>query len=73
MSQMNAQTVENLKAANLYEAAGQLAAHIGADRWYGQHYGMRSNRARSMERFYAAYDAQALREHQQLAYQNAGE
>lgn len=48
--------VERLKVKGDYYGAGVLARLTKQPRYYGCHYGMRSNRAWAMTRFYEGYD-----------------
>lgn len=54
---INDRTVEELKIAEHFFAAGALAASMGFSRYYGCHIGMRSTLERSRETFYRGYDA----------------
>lgn len=52
MQDISAETIESLKAAGHYVAAGALAASLGRDRdSYGCHFGMRSDLARAKRLF----------------------
>ena len=57
MPKINDRLVEDLKANGHYYAAGALARSLGHGRFFGCHYGMRSEKERSQELFYAGYDA----------------
>lgn len=50
-------TVEDLKSAGMYFAAGALLFQLGYPRSYGCHYGFRSDLELSREEFYRGYDA----------------
>lgn len=49
--------VEYQKSNGNYYGAGALARALNQPRSYGCHYGMRSDRERSMQSFYKGWDA----------------
>lgn len=59
MTKNSAQTVESLKAEGSFFDAGKLARKLGADRYYGCHFGMRSTYDYAVSSFYQGYDAPA--------------
>lgn len=50
-------TVDDLKEANHFFAAGALAWQLGHGRAYGCHFGMRSTVERDRAEFFRGYDA----------------
>lgn len=50
-------TIDDLKAQGKMEEAGKLAASLGRDRWYGNHFGMKSGLSAAKEAFFKGYDA----------------
>lgn len=57
MQNVTIQTIDALKAAGHFYAAGALTAEMGYGPQYGCHFGMRSDRARAMRLFQAGYEA----------------
>lgn len=57
MAAITAQTINDLKAAGHYAAAGALARTLGHPRQYGCHFGMRSSLDSSRDQFNRGYDA----------------
>jgi hypothetical protein len=49
--------IDHLKSNGFYEAAGALAAATNEDRFYGCHYGMKSNLDLCRNAFYRGYDS----------------
>lgn len=54
---ITAQTIEQLKAAGHYFAAGALAASLNQSRNYGCHYGMKSHVEIARREFHRGFDA----------------
>lgn len=57
MQTISTQTVESLKSAGMYFAAGALSRSLGHGKAYGCHYGMRSEIDHARAQFNAGYDA----------------
>lgn len=50
-------TIDDLKGQGKMEEAGKLAASLGRDRWYGCHFGLKSNLSAAKEAFFKGYDS----------------
>jgi hypothetical protein len=50
--------IDTLKSEGQYFEAGKLARQLGEARYYGCHFGLRSERARAVAEFEAGYDAE---------------
>ena len=50
-------TIDDLKAGGHYFAAGAVAASLGASKYYGCHFGMKSDLDRARSEFFAGYEA----------------
>lgn len=48
--------VEKLKVEGRFEEAGRLASELNGPRFFGAHYGMKSDREASIEAFFKGYD-----------------
>lgn len=57
MAPVNYQTVETLKAAGHYFAAGAVARSLGSPKNYGCHYGMRSELDHARSEYNRGWDA----------------